>query len=57
MKRILYLILFSSLISGCLNMQPKDLKSPCVAIVSDNPEIQDPCIRRPVNSWQTTWLS
>ena len=48
--RIFFLILLSSTLSGCLNLQPKDLKSPCAAIASDNPQLFEPCIRRPANS-------
>jgi hypothetical protein len=51
--RIILLFLIATCLQGCLNLQPKDLKSPCGAAISDDFEIQEnPCVKRPVNLWR-----
>ena len=45
---VAFLILFTSLSSGCIEKKIRDLESPCAAS-SINPSAQDPCVRRPVN--------
>jgi hypothetical protein len=48
--RVLILILCVGL-SGCVHQPPYELKSPCVSGDSDNLELNNPCIRKPINRY------
>ena len=51
--RVLSMFLLATILQGCLNLQPKDLKSPCGASITDDIEAQEnPCVKRPVNIWR-----
>jgi hypothetical protein len=43
------IVLFISCISACTPSTPYEIKSPCVAIDSDDLNGITPCVRRPVN--------
>jgi Protein of unknown function (DUF2706) len=51
MIKIILLLSLSLGISACLKSKPKELKSPCVAIDSNDNTLSSPCIRRkPINN-------
>lgn len=50
LMRVLILILCVGL-SGCVHQPPYELKSPCASGHSDNLELNNPCIRKPINRY------
>ena len=50
MIKVLFFIISIFLIAGC-HSSKTDLKSPCVAIESEDAASVNPCVRRPVNKW------
>jgi len=48
LKTFLFIALFSGLYS-CTPSAPYEIKSPCVAVDSENPYAINPCVRVPLN--------
>jgi hypothetical protein len=53
MLKVILTLLLSIVCFGCTSKVPPDLKSPCVAIESNDKAAAAPCVRRKVND---NWL-
>lgn len=50
MKNIFFIIILSMITSACFSSKPPELRSPCVALDSNDASAKNPCVRRPANA-------
>jgi hypothetical protein len=51
MLRVGLIFLSLLILSSCVSIEPPSMRSPCTAAPSDDPNVINPCIKRPVNTW------